>query len=127
MLERTSSKPAILLISSVAGVIPAPTRSLYGSSKGAGLILFQALSIEHPKIHFTMSLPATVEGNFRASAVDAGPVRESLSGALKKEYVAEKSVNAVDKLQKVVWMPKFYNFAFFLYWICQYLSLHLEA
>lgn len=59
-LAQTSSSPAVLLISTVAAVIPAPTRTLYAASKAASLVLFQALSIEQPKVTFTAVLPATV-------------------------------------------------------------------
>src|SRR5436190_13153897 len=76
-LINTSSSPSILLLSSVGAVIPAPTRTLYGSTKAASLLLYQALSIEHPSISFTFVLPGTIEGNFRASAVDGGPIREN--------------------------------------------------
>lgn len=84
-------------MSSVAAVIPAPTRTLYAASKSSSLILFKALSIEHPQIRFTTVLPATVspfpiiparlnhthlnnkiEGDFRASAVDGGVVHEDV-------------------------------------------------
>ncbi|TFY71659.1 hypothetical protein EVG20_g1349 [Dentipellis fragilis] len=91
LLER-SSVPAILLISSLAAVIPAPTRAVYGSTKAASFVLFQALAIEHPHIIFSSVLPYTVEGDFRASAVDAGPVREADPNkhGLKREDVAAR-------------------------------------
>ncbi|ETS77320.1 hypothetical protein PFICI_11194 [Pestalotiopsis fici W106-1] len=99
MLTRTSSAPAILLVSSVAAVIPAPTRALYASTKAASLLLYQSLAIEHPQIAFTFVLPATIEGNFRASAVDAGPVREEDPNktGLKIGYVAQRCIDAVDR------------------------------
>ncbi|KAK6073833.1 short-chain dehydrogenase reductase sdr [Seiridium cupressi] len=92
MLTRTSSSPSILLVSSVAAIIPAPTRALYAATKASSLLLFQSLAIEHPKIAFTFILPATIEGNFRASAVDAGPVREADPNkhGLKIDYVAHR-------------------------------------
>ena len=51
-------------------------------------MLFRALAIEHPKISFSYICPGTIEGNFRASAVDGGDVREVLEGALKSEKVS---------------------------------------
>jgi hypothetical protein len=40
-------------------------------------MLYRSLSIEHPDISFSFVLPSTVEGDFRASAVDGGSVRET--------------------------------------------------
>lgn len=99
MLTRTSPSPSILLVSSVAALVPAPTRALYASTKASSLLLYQALAIEHRNIAFTFMLPATIEGNFRASAVDAGPVREADPNrhGLKTGYVAAKCVDAVDR------------------------------
>ncbi|CAE6531318.1 unnamed protein product [Rhizoctonia solani] len=117
LLESSSKKPAIALISSLAAVVPAPTRAIYCSTKSAGLLLFQSLAIEHPRIKFSNIIPATIEGDFRASAVDGGDVREVLKGALSKEEVARAIVRAVDTEQRTVWMPRTMRFAPFLYWI----------
>ncbi|KAF6829538.1 short-chain dehydrogenase reductase sdr [Colletotrichum musicola] len=119
MLKRTSRSPSILLVSSVAAVIPAPTRALYASTKASSLLLFQSLAIEHPSIAFTFVLPATIEGNFRASAVDAGPVREDDPNkhGLKIGHVAGRCVDAVDAGETGnVILPKFpYALAQILY------------
>lgn len=98
MLTRTSPSPSILLVSSVAALVPAPTRALYASTKASSLLLYQALAIEHQNIAFTFLLPATIEGNFRASAVDAGPVREADPNkhGLKTDYVAARCISSVD-------------------------------
>jgi short-subunit dehydrogenase len=117
LLESSSKKPAIALISSLAAVVPAPTRAIYCSTKSAGLLLFQSLAIEHPGIKFSNIIPATIEGDFRASAVDGGDVREVLKGALSKEDVAQAIIRAVDTEQRTVWMPSTMRFAPFLYWI----------
>ncbi|GKT66326.1 NAD-binding protein [Colletotrichum tofieldiae] len=119
MLTRTSEAPAILLVSSVAAVIPAPTRALYAATKASSLLLFQSLAIEHPNISFAFILPATIEGNFRASAVDSGIVREDDPNkhGLKIDYVAEKCINSVDRgITGNVVLPKFpYAVAQYLY------------
>lgn len=121
MLTRTSPSPSILLISSVAAIIPAPTRALYCSTKAASLLLYQSLAIEHPGIAFTYFLPGTIEGNFRASAVDSGPVRESDPNkhGLKTEYVATRCIDAVDRRLTgsiiVPWIP--YKLAHHLYYL----------
>ena len=99
MLQRTSAAPAILLVSSLAAVVGAPTRALYAATKASSLLLYQSLAIEHPRIAFSFVLPSTIEGNFRASAVDAGPVREDDPNktGLKIGYVASRCVDAVDR------------------------------
>jgi short-subunit dehydrogenase len=119
LLINSSDSPSLLLFSSVAGLIPAPTRTLYASTKAASLVLYQALSIEHPSIAFTIALPGTIEGDFRASAVDGGPVREVDPGkhGLKKEVVAKRVIAAIDRREKTVWMPEFYRWGHALYWI----------
>ncbi|KAI1811723.1 short chain dehydrogenase [Poronia punctata] len=122
MLKRTSDAPAILLVSSVAAVVPAPTRALYGASKAASLLFFQSLAIEHPQIAFTCVLPATIEGNFRSSAVDCDPSQqedETKKKGLKLDFVAGRCVDAVDQgLRGSVVIPKFpYSVAQHLYYI----------
>ncbi|KAI1351822.1 short-chain dehydrogenase [Xylaria sp. FL0043] len=122
MMKRTSASPAILLVSSIAAVVPAPTRALYASTKAASLLMFQSLAIEHPEIAFTCMLPATIEGNFRASAVDADPSQttdETNKKGLKVEYVAKRCAEAVDQGLRgnvvIPWMP--YAIAHHLYYI----------
>jgi len=119
LLKSTSASPSILLVSSLAALIPAPTRTIYASTKAASLVLYQALSIEHPSINFTFFTPSTVEGDFRASAVDKGPVRETDPNkfGLKREDVAVRCVKAVDTYEKTVFMPKIMRIGHLLYWI----------
>ncbi|TRM62430.1 hypothetical protein BD626DRAFT_499204 [Schizophyllum amplum] len=119
LLSRTSKSPSVLLISSLASVIPAPTRSIYASTKGASLLLYQSLAIEHPDISFSHILPSTVEGDFRASAVDAGPVREANPNkkGLKRQYVADRCIRAVDRQQGAVFLPGTMRLGHLLYWL----------
>ncbi|KAG8853620.1 hypothetical protein FRB91_004628 [Serendipita sp. 411] len=116
-LQRTSSLPAILLVSSLAALVPAPTRSLYAASKSSSLMLFRSLAIEHPKIQFSYICPGTIEGNFRASAVDGGDVREVLEGALKVEVVAKRCIKMVDRSERLVIIPWKYAAGFVLSWL----------
>ncbi|KAF9463107.1 hypothetical protein BDZ94DRAFT_1218598 [Collybia nuda] len=120
LLTATSQSPSILLISSLAALIPAPTRTLYASTKAASLMLYQALSIEHPAIAFSFCTPSTVEGDFRASAVDKGPVRELDPNkfGLKREDVAGRCIEAVDTAERTVFMPGTMRLAHLVYWIC---------
>lgn len=119
MLNDTSRSPSILLISSLASIIPAPTRSIYASTKSASLLLYQALAIEHRGISFSFIIPATVEGDFRASAVDGGSVREQDPNkhGLKLGVVAERCVQAVDNGEKTVFMPGLMRLGHLLYWL----------
>ncbi|KAK0195171.1 hypothetical protein F5146DRAFT_1024459 [Armillaria mellea] len=119
LLTRTSKAPSILQISSLGAVVPAATRALYGSTKAASLVLYQALASEHPSISFSFVLPATVEGSFRASAVDQGIVREAdpNKGGLKLSHVARRCITAVDNAEKIVFMPGWMRIAHWLYWL----------
>ncbi|KAI1330586.1 short chain dehydrogenase [Xylariaceae sp. FL0255] len=122
MLKRTSASPAILLVSSVAAAVPAPTRALYAATKAASLLLFQSLAIEQPSIAFTCILPATIEGNFRASAVDADPNKEppeTNKKGLKLGNVTSKCIEALDQGKRgnlfIPWFP--YAIAHYLYYL----------
>ncbi|TFK18754.1 NAD-P-binding protein [Coprinopsis marcescibilis] len=120
LLSAKSPAPCIVLINTLASAIPAPTRTIYASSKGASLLLYQALSIEQPQIKFAHILPSTVEGDFRASAVDSGPVREQDPNkhGLKREYVARKCIEAADEGRNVtVFLPGVMRYAHLLYWL----------
>lgn len=121
MLTRTSTAPAIVLVSSMAALVPAPTRALYAATKASSLLLYQAMAIEHRDIAFTFILPATIEGDFRASAVDSGPVREADPNkhGLKIDYVAAQCIGAVDNgVRGNVIMPRMpYVVAHHMYYI----------
>lgn len=82
-------------------------------------MLYQALAIENPTIKFSFMIPATVEGNFRASAVDAGTVREADPNqfGLKREDVAQRCIQAVDFEEKAIFMPGWGKITHLLYWL----------
>ncbi|KAJ7473954.1 hypothetical protein FB451DRAFT_1558246 [Mycena latifolia] len=119
LLQATSPQPSILLINTLASAIPAPTRTIYASTKAASLHLYQALAIEHPAIAFTHLLPSTVEGDFRASAVDGGTVREADPNktGLKRTDVARRCIRAIEHGEKNVFMPWAMGPAHLLYWL----------
>ncbi|KAI9000519.1 NAD-P-binding protein [Trametes punicea] len=120
VLSSTSPSPSVLLISSLAAVIPAPTRSLYASSKSASLLLYQSLAIEHPNIAFSYVLPSTVQGDFRASAVDGGFVREAEPNkqGLKVETVAKRCLEAIDRRERAVFTTAAEGrIGHFMYWL----------
>ncbi|KAL0570012.1 hypothetical protein V5O48_011950 [Marasmius crinis-equi] len=126
-LESTSSSPSILQISSLAAVIPAPTRSLYASTKGAALLLYQSLAIEHPKIRWSFVLPSTVKGGFRGSAVDGSAsssdsppntASQEAKEGLSPTYVASRCIQAIDNSEKVVFIPSLVpRLGHLLYWL----------
>ena len=67
-------------------------------------------------------MPYTIDGDFRASAVDKGPVREKdpngkNAGSLRKDDVAQRCVLAVDRAESTVFMPIHMRVAHALYWI----------
>jgi short-subunit dehydrogenase len=108
-------------MSSLASVIPAPTRSLYAASKSSALLLYESLAIEHPSITFSLMMPSTIKGDFRSSAVDGGSVRDTSPGlsqkGLDKGYVAKKCVEAIDYRKKHVFLPGFHGVSHLLYWL----------
>ncbi|KAF8988090.1 hypothetical protein BDQ17DRAFT_526211 [Cyathus striatus] len=118
LLTLSSHAPSITLISSVASLIPAPTRSLT-VPPNPPLVLFQSFSVERPKITFTHILPATVAGNFHASAVDGGSPREldPNTHGMKPEELAKRTVDVIDRGAKVVFMPALYRYVHLVYWI----------
>ncbi|KAG1741818.1 uncharacterized protein EDB91DRAFT_1129532 [Suillus paluster] len=124
LLTTCSTSPSVLLLSSVAAIIPAPTRTLYASTKSASLVLFQALAIEHPRISFVCFLPGTIEGDFRASAVDTPPNSSPIiheadpnKHGLRREAVARRCIQAIDRKEKIVIMPQYMRVGHILYWI----------
>ncbi|KAI9060966.1 NAD-P-binding protein [Trametes sanguinea] len=130
LLSSSSPSPSVLLLSSLAAVVPAPTRSIYASTKGASLLLYQSLAIEHPSVAFTYMIPSTVEGDFRASAVDGGNVREADPNkhGLKREAVAKRCLEAIENGEKAVFMPVIMGrVAHFGYWLCPSLIERLAA
>ena len=106
-------------------MVPGPTRSLYAATKSASLLLYQALSIEHPSIRFTFFLPGTIEGAFRASAVDNPPgvsdpiIHEADPNkyGLKREFVADRCIRAIDTGEKTVFTPLYFKAGHLLYWM----------
>ncbi|EJU00874.1 NADP-binding protein [Dacryopinax primogenitus] len=115
MLERTSKLGAVMLISSSGALIPAPTRTIYGSTKAGALMLYQALAIEHPALHFSLICPGTVNTNFRASAPDEDDKPELEEKKLEPEEVAQRAIEAVDSGERLVIMPFRHKLGHILY------------
>jgi short-subunit dehydrogenase len=65
-------------------------------------------------------IASTVEGSFRASAVDQGPTREidPNKHGLKREYVAKRCIKAVDTCQRTLFLPFWYSrLGHLVYWV----------
>ncbi|KAF9114484.1 Golgi transport complex subunit 6 [Mortierella sp. AM989] len=71
-LTRTSTAGNIIVVSSMAGKLGAPTRSIYCASKHAAQGFFDALGmeVERTGVHVGIISPGTVETDLRQSAVD---------------------------------------------------------
>ncbi|PWN50483.1 NAD(P)-binding protein [Violaceomyces palustris] len=141
-LQTTSPYPSVALMSSVAALLPAPTRSIYASTKSSQLSLFRSVAIEcsahsdspnvgdqqqSPKrsnLKFLSVCPGTISTSFRESAVDGGDPGQPLSDsnvsvesgkALTPAYVAEKTILAVDRHEEgIIVLPRLYQLATWL-------------
>ncbi|CEH19566.1 Predicted dehydrogenase [Ceraceosorus bombacis] len=120
ILQLTSSAPSFVLLSSIAALVPAPTRALYGSSKAAQLLFFQSLALEaqshaqstrrlrneaasnqtmgskkRASVSFLAILPGTIKTDFRSSAVDGDPTS---AGAFDASHPSQGEKGAKDVL-----------------------------
>ncbi|KAJ2584064.1 hypothetical protein GGH95_000632 [Coemansia sp. RSA 1836] len=102
----TQSKGVVVVVSSVAGLVAAPTRSLYSASKHAVTGYFNAFRMEVARLGVAVlvAYPGTVDTDLRHSAVDAsissssssplGPPAGSNSGKLSARSCAQQIVRA---------------------------------
>jgi short-subunit dehydrogenase len=81
-------------------------------------MLYESLAIENPSVAFSLFIPGTIEGDFRASAVDSGPVREADPNkrGLKRSYVAKVAIGMVDEGKDVVVRPLYMQLGHLLWW-----------
>ncbi|KAG0377334.1 hypothetical protein BGX24_006310 [Mortierella sp. AD032] len=125
-LTRTSAAGNIIVVSSMAGKVGAPTRSIYCASKHATQGFFDALGmeVERTGVHVGIVSPGTVATDLRQSAVDlpkaegastsstpAAPVKVAgtKKGAITAKACAEGIVRGSDLRQHEVIMPWFYK------------------
>ncbi|KAF9138994.1 hypothetical protein BGX30_008483 [Mortierella sp. GBA39] len=125
-LTQTSAAGNIIVVSSMAGKIGAPTRSIYSASKHAAQGFFDALGmeVERTGVHVGIVSPGTVATDLRQSAVDlpkaeaasssaspAAPVKVAgtKKGAMTAKACAEGIVRGSDLRQHEVIMPWFYH------------------
>lgn len=124
-LTRTSAAGNIIVVSSMAGKVGAPTRSIYCASKHAAQGFFDALGmeVERTGVHVGIVSPGTVATDLRQSAVDlpkaeaasstspAAPIKVAgtKKGAMTAKACAEGIVRGSDLRQHEVIMPWFYH------------------
>lgn len=109
----TSSKaPNLILVSSLAGKVGAPTRALYAASKHALHGFFDSLRMELAVygMHIGIVCPGTVDTDLRSSAVDShlgcGPTTGSVNGKLSPATVATRIIEASDHQEREVMIPR---------------------
>ncbi|KAK3827533.1 MAG: hypothetical protein J3Q66DRAFT_320496 [Benniella sp.] len=126
-LTKTSVAGNIIVVSSMAGKVGAPTRSIYSASKHAAQGFFESLGMEVERngIHVGIVSPGTVLTDLRQSAVDQPQPSASASdqnvvgetkkvagtkkGAMTAKACAEGIVHGSDHRQHDVVMPWFYH------------------
>ncbi|KAI8077713.1 uncharacterized protein BX664DRAFT_343312 [Halteromyces radiatus] len=113
-------QPNLIVISSMAGKVGAPTRSLYSGSKHAVHGFFDSLRVELApyNIHVGIVCPGTVDTDLRQSAVDldasTSVIAGSTKGKLSPQVVAERILLASDAREREVYLPGYYYWALWL-------------
>ncbi|KAG0233655.1 hypothetical protein BGW41_001407 [Actinomortierella wolfii] len=135
-LAQTSRAGNIIVVSSMAGKVGAPTRSIYCGSKHAAQGFFEALGLEVERagIHVGIVSPGTVDTDLRLSAVDlpsdgqgAGQAvaAGTKKGAISARVCAEGIVDCSDERKHEMLLPWFYNASLYLELICPRLVRYL--
>ncbi|CDZ96720.1 Predicted dehydrogenase [Phaffia rhodozyma] len=129
LLSETSTSPTIALLSSVAALLPAPTRSIYASSKSAAQALFQTLAVESELqglgVQFLSVVAGSVRTDLRKRALDVSPIGnnpkedEEVKWVIGPREVALKLTAEVDRLRgmregdkkerltgEILWIPE---------------------
>ncbi|KAJ2666717.1 hypothetical protein IW148_000707 [Coemansia sp. RSA 1199] len=113
------AKGTIVVVSSMAGLIAAPTRSLYSASKHAVSGYFSALRMEMHEwgVHVTVAYPGTVDTQLRESAVDRDEHRAAGSerGKMPPSVCARQILHAASCRQPSLVTPRVYWFSSILY------------
>ncbi|KAJ2081902.1 hypothetical protein H4R24_001998 [Coemansia sp. RSA 988] len=113
------SRGSIVVLSSMTGLIAAPTRSLYSASKHAVSAYFSALRMEVHRlgVAVTVAYPGTVDTDLRQSAVDksSATVAGSSSGKISPQSCAQQIVRAAALRQPTLITPLPYRISVWLY------------
>ena len=139
LLSAHSVQPTVILLSTVAAVLPTPTRTLYSASKGASHALLASLALESDLlglgVEFIEILAGSVNTSLRTRAVDASTAKgvnaePPSKYSLEPAAVAASVIEAVDcapasagiseeplRLRQI-WLPaRPYRWAHLLYWL----------
>lgn len=138
LLSAHSVQPTVVLLSTVAAVLPTPTRTLYSGSKGASHALLASLALESDilglGVQFVEILAGSVNTSLRTRAVDASTAKDANAEppskySLEPAAVAASVIEAVDRAPasedhaqslrfRQVWLPERpYRWAHLLYWL----------
>lgn len=98
----------ICVLSSIAGKIPAPTRTLYCGSKFALQGFFQSLAIELEAhaVRICLVCPGRVSGTELRSSGEQSS--DTDSDGLRPQTVASETIKAVHEGKNIVYLPKMY-------------------
>ncbi|KAI8875595.1 NAD(P)-binding protein [Backusella circina FSU 941] len=113
LLMESSASPNLIIISSLAGKVGAPTRSLYAGAKHAVQGFFDSLRVEVAplNVHVGLVCPGTVDTALRQSAVDLNSEghQEEIAGSKKNKLspatVAARIICASDAREREVYLP----------------------
>ncbi|KAI9246593.1 hypothetical protein BY458DRAFT_494717 [Sporodiniella umbellata] len=105
LLAQSSVAPNLMVISSMAGKVGAPTRALYAGAKHALHGFFDSLRLES-SVHVGLICPGTVDTDLRASAVDRSMgITGSTQNKLSASKVAERIIAASDQREREIYLP----------------------
>ncbi|KAI9009658.1 hypothetical protein BC832DRAFT_379956 [Gaertneriomyces semiglobifer] len=118
------SKGKIVVVSSLAGSLAAPTRSLYASTKHALNGFFNSLRIEIARygVTVTVALPGSVDTDLRGSAIDATeasngqPSKDGSGSKLRPEACAKAIIHAADLRLREAYIPAKYRLSTLLHY-----------
>ncbi|KAJ9071929.1 hypothetical protein DSO57_1032425 [Entomophthora muscae] len=108
----------IVVVSSAAGVVGTPTRSLYSASKHALHGFYNSLRMEleaaASPVKVVIVCPGSVDTQLRLSSVDGSKVDIRAvagvkSGKLSPQSVAERIIQASDNSEELVFLPSTYR------------------
>ncbi|GAN04431.1 11beta-hydroxysteroid dehydrogenase-like [Mucor ambiguus] len=113
-----SVSPNLIVVSSMAGKVGAPTRGLYAGSKHALHGFFDSIRVELSpyNVHIGLICPGTVDTELRQSAVDkslGGSNDTHIAGSKKNKLspcaVAKRIVEASDMREREVYIPAWFG------------------
>ncbi|KAJ2551314.1 hypothetical protein EV175_003740 [Coemansia sp. RSA 1933] len=131
------AKGCIVVISSMAALVAAPTRSLYTASKQAASGYFNALRMEigaRLGVAVTIAYPGTVDTDLRQSAVDSSPCGDaeasasavgSQSGKMSPNTCARQIIRAAALRERELVTPLPYRISVALYALAPSLVEHM--